>query len=401
MIAKADWGEPVNAASDAEVVLCINSGSSSLKFAIFLVAPDTERAAATGAVQGIGSPQGEVWVREEAAAPRKETGAFSDHARALESALSLLEHVKSPTPTVAGHRVVHGGLRLVDPARVDKELLDVLRSLVPLAPLHLPSAIAGIEAVSERRPDLPQVACFDTAFHAPMPEVARRLPLPDPFYDQGVRRYGFHGLSYEYVMSVLGSQPPARIVIAHLGSGASLVAVKNGKAIDTTMGLTPAGGILMASRSGDLDPGVLVYLAREHGLSPDAIDRLVNEESGLTAVGGTSDMRTLLERAAADARARLAVTMFSYSVKKAIGGFVAALGGIDLLVFTGGIGERAATVRTEACAGLEPLGVCLDEKRNGRNADVISSDASRCTVRVVVTDEDRMIARHAARLARS
>ena len=275
--------------------------------------------------------------------------------------------------------------------------------LVPLAPLHLPSAIAGIEAVTERRPDpSPRWPASIRHFTPRCPKSRDACRFPTPSTTKGSVGTGFHGLSYEYVMSVLGSQPPDRIVIAHLGSGASLVAVKNGKAIDTTMGLTPAGGILMASRSGDLDPGVLVYLAREHGLSPDALDRLVNEESGLTAVGGTSDMRTLLERAATDARARLAVAMFSYSVKKGDRQtFVAALGGIDLLVFTGGIGERAATVRAEACAGLEPLGICLDENRNGQNAGVISSDASRCTIRVVATDEDRMIARHAARVVRS
>jgi acetate kinase len=231
-----------------------------------------------------------------------------------------------------------------------------------------------------------------------MPEVARRLPLPDRFKE--IRRYGFHGLSYEYVMSALGPAAPSRIVIAHLGNGASLVAVKDGRSIDTTMGLTPAGGILMGTRPGDLDPGVLIYLAREKGLGPDALEQLVDRESGLVAIGGTSDMKTLLERSPSDPRAQLAVEMFGYSVRKAIGAFAAALGGLDLLVFTGGIGEHAAPVRAEACRGLEPFGIEVDAKRNAAHAAIISAASSRAVVRVVTTDEDAVIARHARRLVR-
>jgi acetate kinase len=262
----------------------------------------------------------------------------------------------------------------------------------------MPACIAGIEAIAARHPGMPQVVCFDTAFHATLPEVARRLPLPDRF--NAVRRYGFHGLSYEYVMSTLGVEPPPRIVIAHLGNGASLVAVKDGRAIDTTMGLTPTGGILMGTRSGDLDPGVLVYLARSNGLGPDALEHLVDRESGLLAVGGTSDMKTLLERSRSDPRARLAVQMFGYAVRKAIGAFAAALGGIDLLAFTGGIGERAAPIRAEACRGLEPFGIEVDAERNARDEEVISGASSRSVVRVVTANEDLVIARHARRLVR-
>jgi acetate kinase len=335
-----------------DVILAINCGSSSLKVAAFATNPLTQLSAVNVEMS----------------------------ARAIDDALSRLSADGVPPPTVAGHRVVHGGAKYTAPTRIDDRVLAELNELVPLAPVHLPLSIAAIEALTQRHPQLPQVACFDTAFHATMPEIAWRLPLPA--LDGGIRRYGFHGLSYEYVMSTLGATPPSRIVIAHLGNGSSLVAVKDGRAIDTTMGLTPAGGVMMGSRTGDLDPGVLTYLMRARKLSADQLERLVNEQSGMRAIGGTSDMRALLERSAADPSARLAVSMFAYSVRKAIGALVAALGGIDLLVFTGGIGENAAAVREEVCAAL---------------GDVIA----RAEVRVVRTDEDLMVARHAVRCASS
>jgi acetate kinase len=399
-----------------DVVLCINSGSSSLKFAVFVAsgvdarnvthatratARDGEpRQIATGGVERIGHDDGRAWLHGFGA-PAERTGKFADHAAALDVLFALLDEARAPTATVVGHRVVHGGPNHVAPACVDDALVADLQALVPLAPLHLPAAIAGIEAVRVRFPKLPQVACFDTAFHRTMPEVARRLPLPDAITREGVRRYGFHGLSYEYVMSTLGDAPPSRIVIAHLGNGSSLVAVKDGKAIDTTMGFTPSGGVMMGTRTGDLDPGVLVYLLREKKLSADALEDLVERKSGLAAIGGVSDVKTLLTRAATDERARLALSMFAYSVRKAIGAFAAALGGIDLLIFTGGIGEHAAAVRADIAAGLEHLGVQLDPRRNeGANGDdaragtVINIDGGRCAVRVVATDEDLVIARH-------
>jgi acetate kinase len=279
---------------------------------------------------------------------------------------------------------------------VDTTVIAELKKLSALAPLHMPAAIAGIEAIAAWHPRLFQVACFDTAFHASMPEIARRLPLPLWADRAGVRRYGFHGISYEYVLSKLGPEAPSRIVIAHLGNGSSLVAVKDGRSIDTTMGFTPAGGVLMGTRTGDLDPGALVYLLREKHLSTDEIERLVERESGLLGVGGTSDMIALLERA--DERARLAVAMFGYAVRKAIGALGAALGGIDLLVFTGGIGEHAPSVRADACAGLESFGVHLDEGRNSRGEEIVSVDESPCAVRVIATNEDLVIAQHALRL---
>ena len=394
-----------------DVVLCINAGSSSLKFAMFVasrsgpaVATGEPRQIATGGVERLGGDDGRAWLHGFGP-PAERTGKFADHAAALDASFALLEAARAPTATVVGHRVVHGGANHVAPARVDDALVTELKALVPLAPLHMPAAIAGIQAVSARFSELPQVACFDTAFHRTMPDIARRLPLPDAIDREGVRRYGFHGLSYEYVMSTLGDAPPSRIVIAHLGNGSSLVAVKDGKAVDTTMGFTPAGGVMMGTRTGDLDPGVLVYLLREKNLSADALEGLVERKSGLAAIGGVSDVKTLLTRASSDDRARLALSMFAYSVRKAIGAFAAVLGGIDLLIFTGGIGEHAAAVRADIGAGLEHLGIRIDSRRNeGANGDheragtVISVDDSRCTVRVVATDEDLVIARHALAL---
>ena len=362
------------------VVLCLNSGSSSLKVALIVVGDGEERTVARAAVEGLsGGPT----------------------SAALDDALGKLASSGAPEVdqvTVVGHRLVHGGPEHTEPMLVDDATLASLRAVVPFAPLHLPAAIAGIEAMRARHPSLPQVVCFDTAFHASMPEVARRLPIPDRFVDAGMRRYGFHGLSYEYVMSVLGEGRPSRIVIAHLGNGASLVAVAEGRSIDTTMGLTPTGGIVMGTRTGDLDPGVLLHLEREHGLSADDVQHLVDRESGLLAIGGTSDMVELLARAGTDARARLAVAMFGYAVRKAIGALAAALGGVDLLVFTGGIGEHAAVVRAEACRGLDAFGITLDAAKNERGEELVSASSSRCLVRVMPTDEDVVIARHAHRV---
>ncbi len=362
------------------IVLCLNAGSSSLKLAAFEMGGGKEAQIWRGGIEGIGLE-----------------GAPQDAAEVLARAFEPMGDLERRVDVV-GHRVVHGGPDHVAPARVDAELVASLRALVPLAPLHLPAAIAGIEAVTKRRPELPQVACFDTAFHSTLPEVARHLALPPRFADREVRRYGFHGLSYEYVLSTLPAPVPERIVIAHLGNGASLAAVRGGRSIDTTMGMTPGGGIPMGTRTGDLDPGVILYLQREKGLSPLDLEDLLERQSGLLGVGGSSDMRALLEKRSADPRAALAVAMFGYAVRKAIGALVAALGGLDLLVFTGGIGEHAAEVRADACAGLEGMGVALDLGRNARGEWVVSSEKSRVVVRVVETNEDLVIARHASRI---
>ncbi|CAN5215927.1 acetate/propionate family kinase [soil metagenome] len=293
-------------------------------------------------------------------------------------------------PDAVGHRLVHGGPAHSRPVRIDDTVLASLHEAIPFAPLHLPVELAAITAVKQRFGDVPQVACFDTAFHQRMPEVARRFALPEPLFAAGVRRYGFHGLSYEYIASVVPSRP--RAVYAHLGNGASMVAVRDGISIDTTMGFTPTGGLVMGTRSGDLDPGVLLYLLGR-GYDHRSLAKLVDHEAGLLALSGTtSDMRALLAARATDPRAALAVDVFCYHAKKALGGFVAVLGGIETLVFTGGIGESAAEVRREICAGLAGFGITLDPIRNAANAPVVSLGS--CEVRVIMTDEAAVIARH-------
>src|SRR5262249_41571464 len=295
----------------------------------------------------------------------------------------------------AGHRVVHGGPNHSSSERVDESLLAELRRLVPFAPLHLPSAIKGIEAVKARFPGMPQVACFDTAFHRSMPEVAQRFPLSRDLWDEGVRRYGFHGLSYEYIVATLGAAARGRLVIAHLGNGASLAAVLKGQPMDTTMGFTPTGGVMMGTRSGDLDPGVLIHLMQEKGYGPAELDELVNNRAGLLGVSGISpDMRTLLEQRDREPHAAQAVEMFCYQLRKHIAALTSVLGGLDTLVFTGGIGEHSAPVRWEVCQGLAHLGITLDPDQNAAHAEVISASRSACTVRVIPTNEDLMIARH-------
>ncbi len=364
-------------------ILCVNAGSSSLKYSLFAFDGVSPRRVAGGDVNRIGT-----------------TGSTApDYSAAIETAFSSFSTNANgseggESPSAVGHRIVHGGPRLSAPCVIDEAVLAELVELVPLSPLHLPPAIEAIRATRARLPGVPQVACFDTAFHGSIPEVARRLPLPDRFDHEGIRRYGFHGLSYEYVMSVLGTEAPSRIVIAHLGNGASLVAVKDGRAIDTTMSFTPTGGIPMGTRSGDLDPGVLLYLLRERGYTERTLTELVEHDAGLVAIGGASDVRTLMSRMTVDAHARLALDVFAYSIKKTIGAYVAALGGIDLLVFTGGIGEHAAPIRAEACRGLEGLGIELDQTKNAAGDPRPSSVHSRCVVRVVRTDEELVIARH-------
>jgi acetate kinase len=374
-------------------VLCVNSGSSSLKVALY----EDEIPIASGAVEGIGLGEGRLTVRDAAARVLRDApGVFSDASAALQGALAA---AGLPAPDAAGHRIVHGGADHAAPERVTPKLLAALRTLVPLAPLHLPAALDGIDAVSAHFPGLPQVACFDTAFHRRMPAVAQRLPLPWALRAKGIERYGFHGLSYEYVVATVGAAALGRAVIAHLGNGASLAAVRDGLPVDTTMGFTPTGGLMMGTRSGDLDPGVLVHLLVHEGYDAAAIERLVDHESGLFGVSGvTSDMKALLETRATHPHAAEAVELFCYVLRKHIGAFAAVLGGIDTLVFTGGIGERAAPVREDTCRGLDHLGIKIARTRNARHEPVISTPESACTVRIVPTDEDLMIARHTCAL---
>ena len=364
------------------LVLCVNSGSSSLKSALFEVDGESERA--------LGRSTEEV--------------PSGDYTGALDAALTSFGDRGLPAPDAAGHRVVHGGPRHAEPVIVDDQVLAALRELVPFAPLHMPAAISGIEAVGARWPRIPQVACFDTAFHHGMPLLARRLPVPDDLWDDGVRRYGFHGLSCEYLVGALGPDRLGdRAVLAHLGNGASMTAVYQGRPRETTMGFTPAGGLVMSTRSGDLDPGVALYLLREKGYDAGRLEELVDRRGGLAALsGGTSDMQTLVtERERGNERAALAVDAFCYQARKFVGALAAVLGGVDTLVFTGGVGEKSAVVRAGICRGLEHLGVELDEERNTAHAEVISTSDGDCVVRVVPTDEDVVIARHTAALVGS
>jgi len=356
-------------------LLALNRGSSSVKFALF-----------TFDEQPVSLARGMTEV--------------SDHHTMVQRVLEQIEpHLREVSLVAIGHRIVHGGPLYRDPQQVTAEVLDQLRRLVPFAPNHLPDEIALIEAFEQQRPDVPQIACFDTAFHTDLPEVARRLPLPRAYDAIGIRRYGFHGLSYAFLMQELAriaGAPAARgkVVLAHLGNGSSLAAVDGGRCIDTSMGFTPIGGVVMSTRSGDLDPGVLTYIARTESCTPDQLEEMVSHRAGLLGVSGASgDMRALLAATGPTADAsQLAVSMYCYAIKKCIGAYAAALGGMETLVFSGGIGEHAPPVRTQICHGLECLGVNLDQERNATNAPIISTPASRVAVRVIPTDEEVMIA---------
>lgn len=377
------------------VVLCLNSGSSSVKFALFRLG-DGETLLARGAAERIGLQKGRLWIHGGAGEVLGDhPGDITDHKSAVLAALTSFKQLRLPGPEAVGHRVVHGGPEYGSPALIDAPLLATLRKLIPFAPLHLPGAIHGIESVAAQFPGIMQVACFDTAFHRRMPEMHQRFPLPRFLYDAGIRRYGFHGLSYEYILDVLGPTGQGRTIIAHLGHGASMAAVLDGRPLDTTMGLTPTGGFMMGTRCGDLDPGIILHLLREKGYDPERIDSLVNHESGLLGVSGiSSDMKTLLEKSTIAPHARQAVEMFCHQLRKHVGALAAVLGGVDTLVFTGGIGEHAAPVRWKVCQGLGHLGIRLDRERNTRHAGRISSGESSCQVLVIATNEDLMIARH-------
>jgi len=384
-----------------QTILCLNGGSSSLKFAIYRLNGAAEERIFSGAVEAIGEATGKAWLRNGDSALQEESCRFPDHTAAINKMFVALREQGVEKLAAAGHRIVHGGPKFTAPRLADARLKEALKELIPFAPLHLPSQVAMIDAVEAHFPDLPQVACFDTAFHSRMPEVAQRFALPQKLWEQGIRRYGFHGLSYEYVVSKLGPELGQRAIIAHLGNGASMVALKDGLPMDTSMGLTPTGGFMMGTRSGDLDPGVLIHLLKG-GYSADRLEKLVDQEAGLLGVSRrSSDMKILLEKSQTDQAAGLAVQMFAYQVRKFIGSYAAVLNGLDTLVFTGGIGERAAEVRANICVGLEYLGIALDMPANRRNVEVISVSGSKCAVRVVRTDEDLMIVRHTREVALS
>jgi acetate kinase len=386
-------------------ILTINTGSSSLKIALYHIShrngdPAEDLELQAGA-ERIGADDSRLHVEDAGGASLfAHRGALPDHATALQAFLDWLrERGDAAQPDAVGHRVVHGGSRYREPQVITDEVVGALRDLVPIDPDHLPQAIDAIEATRRTYPAIPEVACFDTAFHRHMPRVARQYALPREIEEAGVIRYGFHGLSYEYVMGELRALDPAaaggRVVIAHLGNGASMAAVHGGVGIDTTMGFTPTGGLVMGTRSGDLDPGVMLYLLTERHMDAAALSKLINKQAGMLGVSGaSSDMQDLLNNEANDERAAEAVALFCYTAKKYLGALVAALGGLDTLVFTGGIGEHAAPVRERVCAGLSFLAADIDLARNEVNAPVISRDGAPVPVRVIKTNEDLMIARH-------
>ena len=381
-------------------VLALNGGSSSIKFALF-EAGDPMRQILNGGIDRIGTPEATLRVNGLSKADRfSRLVKATDHTTAIGELMGAIkERSGGGNLTAVGHRVVQGGPKFCEPQRITPAMLAELRGLCAFDPEHLPEEILLIEAIERRFPGLPQVAAFDTAFHHDLPRVAQMLPLPRRYEAKGVRRYGFHGLSYAFLMEELErvtgrDTARGRVILAHLGNGASLSAVSEGKAVDTSMSFTPTSGLPMSTRSGDLDPGLSWYLLRTEGLDAKGFNAMTNFQSGLLGVSETSsDMRDLLDREKKDVRAAEAVAMFCYQVKKWIGGFTAALGGLDTLIFAGGIGENAPQIRSRVCAGLEFLGLELDDARNAKPAGVISTDASRVTVRVIQTDEELMIAR--------
>ena len=384
-------------------VLTINGGSSSIKFALYQTNGSLERTL-SGKVDRIGLSGTNLTFHDSSGKSHDTlTIAASDHKSVAKFLIDWLEKQNGfASARAVGHRVVHG-MKHTEPEVVTQELLDELHRLRPYDPDHLPAEIELIEAFRRRHPKLPQIACFDTAFHRTMPRVAKLLPIPRRYDVKGVERYGFHGLSYAYLVEELArlGDPAAtkgRVILAHLGNGASLAAVRDGKSIDTSMGFTPTAGLVMSTRSGDLDPGVAPYLARTEQMTTKQFYEMVNHESGLLGVSVTSsDVRDLCAREAKDVRAAEAVDLFCYQVKKGIGAFAAALGGVETLVFAAGIGENSPAIRARICAGLDFLGVELDAKRNARNQPVISTRGGRVKVRVIRTDEELMIARSVAR----
>ena len=384
-------------------VLTINAGSSSIRFAVYEASAPPRRLL-DGKIDRIGSSRPTLLVSDPAGSPPVAFQlAATDHRAAAAALMGWLEAQPIFASIKAvGHRVVHG-MKHSEPVRVTPKLLAELHRIASFVPEHLPREIALIDALRRRHPRLPQVACFDTAFHRTMPAVARTLPIPRRYAAKGIERYGFHGLSYEYLMEELGRLDPqaamGRVVLAHLGNGASMTAVHHGRSIDTSMGFTPAGGLVMGTRTGDVDPGLAYVLARTQRMTAARFQRMVNHESGLLGVSGTSsDVRDLLAREGSDVRAANAVALFCYQAKKWIGTHAAALGGLDTVVFAGGIGENAPLIRSRICAGLGFLGVALDERRNAASAPLISRGTTRVKVRVIRTDEELMIARSVSRV---
>jgi acetate kinase len=382
-----------------DAILVVNSGSSSLKFGLYILQDGEETAVLDGLADAIGTPHAKITLKDASGQIlRSESLTANTLASAFEIAITWLPH----TPPVAiGHRVVHGGPNLTTHQRITPKLVAELQSVQHFAPLHLPSSIELIQTAERLYPKIPQFACFDTAFHRDMPEIAARFPLPLNLYNEGIRRYGFHGLSYESIVYQQGPNLPKRTVIAHLGSGASLCAVLNGQSIDTSMGLTPTGGIPMATRSGDLDPGVLLFLLRDKRLSINELEHLLNHDSGLKALSnGTSDLRDLTTAAAkGDAPSQLALDTFSLAIAKTIAAYAAVLGGLDAIIFSGGIGEHSSLIRRKVCKILDFHGIRMDDQANEANVRTLSPPSSPISIQITPSQEDAQIARHSRQLS--
>ncbi len=377
-------------------ILTINRGSSSLKFALYDMGK-LERLVLSGNISRLDLPVSFFCAKNAAGKLLVNEALRFEHHDVVKILLDWLKgYTADKGLDAVGHRVVHGGRKFSRPHLLNPESLVSLKVLIPFDPDHLPREIEAIETIAEIYPSLKQVACFDTAFHRDMPELAQIFPLPGWLKEEGVIRYGFHGLSYEYIMNKLDAEAArGRIIIAHLGSGASMAAVKGGKCIDTTMGFTPTGGLMMATRSGDIDPGVILYLLEQKALRLSTVSNMLNKQSGLLGVSGiSSDMEDLLKKEAKNPSAAEAVGLFCYQAKKFLGAFASALGGLDTLIFTGGIGEHAPDVRRRICEGMDYLGINLHPGRNEVNAPLISSKDSPVSVRVIKTNEELMLARH-------
>jgi acetate kinase len=386
-------------------IVTINGGSSSIKFAVFGAGgPETDSPSRllSGQIERIGTDGAQLVINSTGGggAPERRAVPAADHAQAADQLIDwLLHRMGRDAITAIGHRVVHGGVHLLEHQLVTPDLIAELHRNEPLDLAHLPREIALLEAFARRIPGVPQVACFDTAFHRDLPRVAQLLPIPRRYSEAGVRKFGFHGLSYTYLMDELrrtagDAAADGRVILAHLGSGASMAAVHRGRPIDTTMAFTPLAGLVMGTRPGDLDPGLLVYLMRAEGLSPEQMDDFLSRRCGMIGVSETSaDMRDLVARSPSDVRAREAVELFCYSARKWVGALAATMGGLDTLVFAGGIGEHGAEARAGICEGLEFLGVRLDAGKNRAGRGVISAEDSRVEVRIIPTDEEVVIAR--------
>ncbi len=382
-------------------ILVLNSGSSSLKFGVYSGADGDPRPTYRGEIEGIGGGEGKIWLKDaDGKSLEEESRNFAQQSEAAKAVAEKLSKLKLPKLDGIGHRVVHGGPKLTTHQRITSEVLKTLEAAAHFAPLHVPASIALIRETQKLYPGVPQFACFDTAFHTTMPEAAARLPLPKKYWDAGIRKYGFHGLSCESIVHQFHERLPKHLIVAHLGNGASITAIVDGKSVDTTMGLTPTGGIIMGTRPGDLDPGVLLYLLKNDGDNVDTLEKTLDKQSGLLGISDTaSDMRKLHEAAGkGDAQAQLAIEMFARAAAKAIGGFVATMGELDTLVFTGGIGEHDPEVRAKICSGMEIFGLQLDQSANKKGATEIASHDSAISVQVIETDEDAQIARHVTTL---